>query len=177
MPSRGWSPSPPAARLPDLFSRTAPPLPQTAAGTPSGRMVSVCEAARWCCDPEPDPADPVPDTTAGPHRSGCAARSAAPTGCRTGIPPAGTLPASPGRWVAGRTGGCTAFPSHDIGRKGPVPPPIFEGSVPGAPGPRWSPCAASVASAPPPIPFYHGFRRWATLSTDRGIGRLTVQRI
>lgn len=44
-------------------------------------------AARRCCDPAPGRS---PGTSAGRCRSGYAARSASPTGCRTGTPPAGT---------------------------------------------------------------------------------------
>lgn len=72
------------------FRRTAPRLFQITSGTPCGKTASGGAAARRCCDPAHGRRGRGPGTSAGQCRSGYAARSPAPTGCRTGNRPAGT---------------------------------------------------------------------------------------
>ena len=60
--------------------------PQTAAGIPCGKMACAAAAEKWYCGPAHGQTDPAPDTTAGPHPSGYAARSAALREFHTGIP-------------------------------------------------------------------------------------------
>src|SRR5699024_7619065 len=82
--------------------------------------------------------------------SGRAARSAAPRECHTGSLPADISPAPPGLWADGRTSGCTRGTFLHTQKTDPVLPPASEGSVPAASDPLSLPCAASVASSPPP---------------------------
>src|SRR5699024_2525319 len=82
--------------------------------------------------------------------SGRAARSAAPRECHTGSLPADISPAPPGLWADGRTSGCTRGTFLHTQKTDLVLPPASEGSVPAASDPLSLPCAASVASSPPP---------------------------
>lgn len=104
--------------FPAHLSRLGPPLQSSSASSSYASSRSGTLAA----SPLPLPGGPRPGTrfpsrgwnpsqptARSPDFVGCAARSATPTGCCASIPPAGTLPAPPGRWEAGRTGGCTVF--------------------------------------------------------------------